>query len=481
MIIWFTDKNEDNQVSCFRQLAICFQCRSERDICMFDVRAEGALQYLETRDSYFTVMAKWGSAVQCHYHPVVEMHDVIERYSWISQADVYQTQNWFSRASRKKCFLKGIGTCFSDLDIYRIEKYRTMSPGQVWNELKFVFKEKGFPLPSSVICSGQGLYLKWYLEKALSREMLPYWDLLQVKILEVLEDFGADPSSRDSSRVLRILGTHNQKNGGKVRVIWLNENVGEVKCYDFGFLFDAFGCSRIFREKERVRDSFESFPEKSVPLLVKEREESPELFRGLIVSYASRGHHVVSDLKKLALLRGWNESGIPDGQRDIWLFWMVNHVCLSYMTSHQPRSYHEALSEVESFVPRNWSRTKFLNKMSAVYGRVKEVSSGRKWMSFRGKIWPLFYTPSNKRLCEDLGIQDGEVEWLDYLRTEGGRSAQERRKRREAGVPSRLEIQERSCLRRKEARRLKAAGMTWEEVGKNMGVSSEAARKLGSR
>ena len=119
--------------------------------------------------------------------------------------------------------------------------------------------------------------------------------------------------------------------------------------------------------------------------------------------------------------------------------------------------------------------------MSAVYQKAKEMASGRKWVSFGGKVWPLYYTPSNERLCEDLNMTGSELEQLDYIRTEQTRVAQQKRKRQEAGTSGREEYLQQSQDRRGLALKLRAEGCTWEQVGELLGISSEAARKLAVR
>ena len=447
----------------------------------FDAKAEGELQYLESEEAYFTVMLKWGERVQSQSHPVIEMHERLERYSWLQQADVYQSQHWFSGESRMKVNLKGLGTSFFDGDYYKNPEHRGKKPEEVWEEMKALMVEKSYPLPSAVIASGQGVYVKWYFSKPLRREMLAYWDTLQIKFLNLFEGFGADPASRDASRILRVLGTYNQKNANRVRVLWLNEDVGKVRCYDFWELFQTFGCSEVLDSKKRIQRVKEMPSGEELQEIMMGASKDPERLQRRVISFANRGFHVVGDLKKLAMMREWDKNGIPDGQRDLWLFWMVNHVCLSYMTSHRPRNYHEALREVESFVPKHWSRRKFLNKMSAVYQKAKEMASGRQWVSFGGKLWPLYYTPSNKRLCEDLAISEEELIQLDYVRSDGTFAAQRTRKRREDGSLSREDYLFKAEQRREHARQLKATGMTWEEVGKVLSISRQAAQQLVNR
>jgi hypothetical protein len=449
---------------------------------IFDAKTEGERQYQDNGEAYFTVM--WKEKISekpssCSYR-VREMHEVLERYSAESRWDVYQSQHWFERACRMKAYLKGMGTSFFDADYYKEPNHQGKAPSEVWKEMLTLFEEKGYPLPSSVLCSGQGLYVKWYFSTSLGRERLAYWDILQMRFVEVFRSFGADPASRDASRVLRILGTYNQKNAGRVEVVWLNEDAGQVRCYDFWELFEAFGCSTLVHKQPNRRiQRVEKMPtEKELRAIVSETDDNREMLSRRAVSFACRGLHIVSDLKKLAAIRGWDHEGIPDGQRDLWLFWLVNHVCLSYITCHQPRNYHEALAEAQPFIPKHWSRNKFLNKMSALYQKAKEMASGHKWLSFGGKVWPLYYTPSNERLCEDLNPTPSELEQLDYLRTEETRAAQQKRKRHEAGMLDRGDYLVHAQERRDFAKMLRSEGKTLREIADLTGLTRDRVKSL---
>ena len=177
----------------FVNLYSVFHVERREKTVLFDARTEGELQYLESEEAYFTVMLKWGERLQFEHHPVVEMHERLEKYSWLRQADVYQSQHWFVGKSRMKANLKGMGTSFFDGDYYKNPEHRGKPPEEVWEEMKALMVEKGYPLPSAVIASGQGVYVKWYFSKPLRREMLAYWDTLQIKFLNLFEGFGADP------------------------------------------------------------------------------------------------------------------------------------------------------------------------------------------------------------------------------------------------------------------------------------------------
>lgn len=72
------------------------------------------------------------------------------------------------------------------------------------------------PRPSFAVFSGRGLHLYWLLNPA-PASALPDWQRLQNRIIDALTPVGADPRCRDCTRVLRVVGTVNSKNGDVVR------------------------------------------------------------------------------------------------------------------------------------------------------------------------------------------------------------------------------------------------------------------------
>ena len=182
-----------------------------------------------------------------------------------------------------------------------------------------------------------------------------------------------------------------------------------------------------------------------------------------------------SDLQKLSELRGWDKTGIPDGQRDLYLFWLVNHGFLGFLGSYHPEVYHEVAYTLKALVP-TWRMDRVHNALSAVYKRAKEAHQGQPWVSFEGRLYPRLYTPSNARLVEDLRLTAQELEQMDYLRFGGSEAAQRKRKRREEG---KLSQEERSLLaqqRREEALRLQEEGASHRLISEMLGVSERTVR-----
>lgn len=454
-----------------------------QDVCGFDAGMEGELQLGDVKGfATFSVFFDAGGKKKQRTYKVTEFHEVIEKYSVCSDANVYVTQHQYFRWNRQKASVKRLSTCYVDLDYYREERLRHRTAESLASEVVWFCEEGGAPEPSAILSSGKGLYLKWYLEGIPSGKMAA-WDRLQRELVKRFGYFGADPAARDASRVLRVLGTRNQKNGEKVRPVWLNLEGGKVKQYRFHELFDDVlpytleevtgygkGEERLLEREERAFKAKERHIEdRDLGLHLDKRQ----------LSFCSRGLHVFSDLQKLSELRGWDKTGIPDGQRDLYLFWLVNHGFLGFLGSYHPEVYHEVAYTLKALVP-TWRMDRVHNALSAVYKRAKEAHQGQPWVSFEGRLYPRLYTPSNARLVEDLRLTAQELEQMDYLRFGGSEAAQRKRKRREEG---KLSQEERSLLaqqRREEALRLRDEGKTWQQVGEALGVSKSRAFNLAS-
>lgn len=73
-------------------------------------------------------------------------------------------------------------------------------------------EDANLPAPSYAVESGRGVHLYWLLESTPGKA-LPVWQAIQKRLIDVLQ---ADPACSDCTRVLRLAGTINSKNGAEV-------------------------------------------------------------------------------------------------------------------------------------------------------------------------------------------------------------------------------------------------------------------------
>lgn len=114
--------------------------------------------------------------------------------------DTYLSVNSF-RGWRKESLLRELNACYVDIDknLTRLELLQKI-------------EKIGLPPPSFFVFSGRGWHLYWLIERE-SPSALKKWKRLQDALIRA---FDADTAARDCTRVLRLVGTTNSKNGAKV-------------------------------------------------------------------------------------------------------------------------------------------------------------------------------------------------------------------------------------------------------------------------
>ena len=99
-----------------------------------------------------------------------------------------------------------------DVDYYNVDKYKKLSPKKFVNEIDY----KGFPKPSCICTSGRGIYFIYKLEDNVwlsSTSADAMLKKLKDKINNHFSDLGTDFSCMDNSRVVRLMGSNNYKDG----------------------------------------------------------------------------------------------------------------------------------------------------------------------------------------------------------------------------------------------------------------------------
>ena len=153
---------------------------------------------------------------------------------------------------------------------------------------------------------------------------------------------------------------------------------------------------------------------------------------------------------------------------------------------HSSQLFHEAQALTREVCPDFPKDVRSV--LSTLYRKAQAYEAGEK-VEFNGKQYPPLYTPRNSTLLELFDITDEEVKRLKTIITKeeaAERDAERHRhKRKESGAVDRTayleSVKETAEQRRAQARLLRAKGLSWEEVGRAMGISATAARKLAKR
>lgn len=162
------------------------------------------------------------------------------------------------------------------------------------------------PAPSIYIWSGRGLHLYWLLQPTPAKS-LPVWQKIQNTLIQALLDCGADRSASDCTRLLRLAGSINSKNGKKVS--------GKV------LTGARWTLHQLSDEVLGAR------PNRSAKVLALRATKSQSNLSNRTNSGLSRWQLVNCDLITIAKSHG----RIPQGFRDKWLFLFA--VSLSWITS----------------------------------------------------------------------------------------------------------------------------------------------------
>ena len=144
---------------------------------------------------------------QYHYRPE-ELASILTE--WMGE-DVYFSQNSFYKPQRRIDNIRQLRSLYVDLDVYRLN----LTPEWVLGKLEFEYFGQTIPDPNMVIFSGRGLVLIWHLVPVPYMAM-PLWRAVENHLTDLLKSLGADTKATDPTRIFRLAGTINSKNGSVV-------------------------------------------------------------------------------------------------------------------------------------------------------------------------------------------------------------------------------------------------------------------------
>lgn len=128
--------------------------------------------------------------------------------------------NTFYRTLRRIDTIKELTCNYIDLDTYNTK----FTNDQILMNLNDNYFGKKIPTPNLIVKSVRGLNLIWSIEPV-PYMALPLWKAIQEYLYKELKEFGADRKTLDPTRILRVPGSINSKNGTRVEIIETNEYV----------------------------------------------------------------------------------------------------------------------------------------------------------------------------------------------------------------------------------------------------------------
>ncbi len=425
-------------------------------IPLFSSADEAELYHSNGSDGYFSLLVKRNGQMQQSSYPVGQMATVLDRVdvnadTWISQAEFWSRY-------RRVVNVKSVGLSFIDLDFYKdgIDWGQNKTPERASEDFVYLCDDADIPRPSIIVFSGRGLQVKWLYEKAIPRMALPRWSAMEKVLIEKFAEFGADPMAKDAARVLRLVQTVNTKSKQVCRVLWVNGDDKNPQRYDFDYLTDGIlPVARADIQAQRVAAARKST-----------REALPSTSRALTLETLNWCR--VEDLRTLVRLRG----GMAEGMRMNMLFYILNFLALSHQLT-PATFYNEALVIAKEIDPL-WTASSA--ELRTVYAKFKDYLDG-KTVEFQGRVYPALYTPNNETLINLFQITSDEQRKLKTIID----SVEHRRRQveaiRKAGVMSRFDYENRSEVRRAEARLMSAKGYSQKRIAEELGIDRSTVAK----
>lgn len=226
---------------------------------------------------------------------------------WLDGSSFLSLNRFFKR--RRTSGLTSLNALYVDLDFRDVVAWRGKSADEVQVALEQHCLSLELPEPSFIVQTGRGLAAIWLIQP-MPPQALARWRAAIRALIDLWRGFGADRSCSDATRVFRIPGTINEKNGRGVRVTG-----GSLQRYSFDALEDQIyiASGRPTRHQLEARRKARK----------KQRRAKGQMPKGL--SPAQRFAQIQQDLEKIAGAYGGQ---MPEGARNNWLH--LFGVCLTH-------------------------------------------------------------------------------------------------------------------------------------------------------
>lgn len=413
----------------------------------------------QSRFGYMAVLNRGADSKlrQSMYH-VSMLPEVISAAERMRLPDFYVSNALFaSLRSRRSWNVKSMQLCWVDLDCYAQEIVPT---DEFVETLLARAHFAGIPHPSHIVSSGRGLYLKWLLDKPVPDTKKEDWKLVQKMLTQLFVDLGADVKAIDAARVLRVVNTVNGKvsgtdgrgDRGLVRVVWDSN-----RRHSFETLFDAVNLfdeqTTIAIQKAGAKVGHRVGANAFVPNFKLPAGSCGDV--GYLTDYTNgRQDKMVRwgkgekkgrfdmplslaralDLRDLAIMRcqAGGSRGIPEGSRDLFLFWLVNLFAQGGVIN-SGNVYDEVSDLIRAFdgvglqEPHGFLHPQQSGSLNTLINRIKASEAGHR-VRFAGGEWDPRYTPSNDYFINVFGITSDEMPGLRTIIDQNEKRARADRK-----------------------------------------------------
>ena len=163
------------------------------------------------------------------YHYTQE--EIAEHLTEWRGENVYFSQNTFFKPKRAIDTIQELRSIYVDLDTYT----KGLNTDWVLGKLEYELFGQSLPNPNMVLKSGRGLIIVWNIEPVPYMAM-PLWKAVETHFIKILKDLGADPKASDPTRIFRLAGTINSKNGALVTAQYRHEYRYDLRQLQYDYL-----------------------------------------------------------------------------------------------------------------------------------------------------------------------------------------------------------------------------------------------------
>ncbi|WP_152630658.1 hypothetical protein [Thalassospira sp. HJ] len=339
---------------------------------------------------FSTFRRKFGKPIQNSYF-MRQLDFIYENTANIN--DFFISQCVFSEKNRRKINLKYFTHAWVDIDYYRIESLSRFSKEQIAQQLIDFIQDNGIPYPSSIIDSGNGIYLKWHFSSYVRKEAGRKLEAVNRQLISLFADFGADTGTHDASRILRFVGSINTKAGSPVSFI---QETGLF--YDFEMFCDEI---------------LPPIPEAKPSKVLSYRAEKAK--RAVLATRAftrqDYAWKVLCDLEKLIKAR-FVGGEVLEGHRDRYGFIGACQISIAFSSYPDADIRQEILTWAKQHLSSSYVNDELRNYISSLLQRVSRHRRGER-VEFMGKKITPIYTYKKDTLINLFEVQTSEMEQLN--------------------------------------------------------------------
>lgn len=310
--------------------------------------------------------------------------------------------------------------------------------------------------------SGRGVYLSWLFARPLDRDYLARWQSVENVIVGLLEPFGADHHARDAARVLRVVGSINQKSGEPVAG-W--QDTGHSIAFEQlerVVLRHGLADARKQAQERATASGLVIASTADVERAVRDSERSTAAQRAQHIRPLQLAADRMSDCRTIATLRG-----LPLTDYRARLLFVYATAATWYTTDDD-----QLAAELDGFSAELFADGDRYGRrqVGTVIDKMRQDRDGiiRLW---QGRRIPNRYQLGNTYIVRLLELSAAEQRGLRTIIDRGERQRRRTERRRASGMEDRADYLSRAADRHQRAVELRAQGWTQKAIATELGVT----------